>query len=1695
MTTLSASVLGEQDGTASVNRDRERSLSAEETTTLRAFVGATLAERALAPMRLADFLELAPRIAGALARLHDEGILHKNIAPRTISVDEELSSVAIIDLRFASYMPREQPHAAPPGGLEGALEYMAPEQTGRMNRRVDARADLYALGIVFFELLTGRLPFEAEDALGWVHAHIAIAPPSPSELTRQVPMVVSAIVLRLLMKDADDRYQTARGLEHDLARCRDALAREGVIEPFAICQNDLQGRLASPQRLYGRDRELAILLGVVDRIVEGGRLEVVIVGGYAGVGKSALIHELYKPVTRVRGLFVSGKFEQYNRGTPYYTLVVALRELTRQILTQPEPELAKVRARVLAALGINGKLITDVVPELALVIGEQPPIAELGPTEAQNRWKLVFLSFLRAVARLDLPIIVFLDDLQWADSSTLDLLAALAADTDLRSIGFVFAYRDNEIDAGHPLALTLEKLRRGSAKVHAIELAPLDLPSTAALVADTLRTVPSRARTLAHLVHRKTAGNPFFAGEFLKALSQEGLLSFDHEARAFRWDVDRIDAKAITDNVIDLLLERLERLPPRTRRALTLASCIGTSFRLTHLAEVTGEALRAVAQDLFPAMKDELITSVGAAYPRVVPREQEAASALYRFEHDRIQQAAYSRMDEGERRLTHLAIGRVLLAQSSDPERDDALFSIVNQLDQGRALIDDPAEELRLFALNVAAGQRAKAAAAYLPALGYLRAAKELEPAGAWEQSYRQQLEFTCDLVECEYIAGNAAEAMRLLDEALGRTTDLVDTGRINRIRLDIYQNGGRYAEGLAFGIAALRQFGVEIPETTAEINAAFGVELGRIREILGARRVADLLDGPPMQDATARTLIRLFGQLNTLAYIAKPELYPLFSAKSVIVAMQAGNGVVSARAYSPFGVLQVVAFDDLDAAYAYSTLAIELCERFDDVTARGVVLYGRGALIAPWREPFGVALGWLEAAIRASLDTGDLAMATIAWADLPLLRFARGDALAEVSAAAGQCAVNARRAGNPATSETMQTFKMLAEALLGRTASPVSLSQGALDEADLTVRAAQGQAFEAAMYHLVRMILTFMHERFEEAQSAAIAAAPVSHCFAGRIGSMLYQFYRALIFAALASGAEPAEQTACRAELDAARATFTRWALRGPENFRSRATLLDAEAARLDGRPFEALALYEASAKAARASGFTHDEALARELAGKLLAGAGQELGALAHLDAAARGYEAWGATRKAQALRKRYPALAPPAPLAGSAKAEDADLVERGAAVDLQAFIGAAQAISSEIDTERLIQRVMTVTLQSAAAERGALLRAHAEELTVIASAQSDKGEISVSLSGPDAPAPAWSPQPGVVQYVKRTRESVVLDDAARDARFTIDEQLAGTAPRSVLCAPLLRQGELMGVLYLENNLTAGAFTRERTLALEVLASQAAISLENASLYGELRRENAERRRAEEEVRSLNAHLERRVRARTVELEAANKELEAFGYTLSHDLQAPLRAIDGFSAALVEDYGASLDQGARGYLDHLRASSQRMRELIDDMLKLARIASSELEDDEVDLSALARDVIASIRAAEPSRAVVWTIPDGLRARGDLRLLKIVLENLLGNAFKFTSKRPRAHVELGAQRGSDGKIAYFVRDDGAGFDMARAAKLFGAFQRLHRASDFAGTGIGLATVQRIITRHGGRVWAEGAVGGGATFSFTLEVS
>src|SRR5262247_2720410 len=1179
------------------------------------------------PMEVGRFLRLAVAVTSALGKLHQRGLIHKDIKPANIMVDCADGHVRLTGFGIASRLSRERQAPEPPETIAGTLAYMAPEQTGRMNRSVDARSDLYALGVTLYQMLTGELPFTAPNLIELVHCHIARRPVPPAERTPDLPLAISAIVMKLLAKTPEDRYQTAAGVAADLRHCLTAWETSGgSVEPFLLGAHDVPDVLRIPEKLYGREPEVRALLAAFERVVARGIPELVLVSGFSGIGKSSLVHELHKAP---HGLFVSAKFDQYRRDIPYATLAQALQILVRQLLVKSEAELAVWRESILNALGANGRLAVDLVPALEILIGPQPPVPDLPLREAEERFLSVLGRFLAVFARSDHPLVLFLDDLQWFDSATLKFLTRVVSPPMNGALLAIGAYRDNEVGPDHPLRLMLESVRQAGALVQDIVVGPLSRDDLTRMVAESVGCGLRQAEPLGRLIHDKTAGNPFFASQFLTTLCEAHLLAFDPAQGAWRWDIDNIHAQGFTDNVVELMVEKLQRFPTVTQEALQRFACLGHSTDTATLAVVRGGTAEAVHAELWDAVREGLVSRRGDAY---------------RFLHDRVQEAAYALIPADRRPEAHLRIGRRLLSHLSQEAVSDRVFEIVNQLNRGVGLITDLSDRETLRQLNAQAGRRAKHAIAYASARGYLLQATALLRPDAWRTQYEDTFTVHLERCECEYLTGNFDVAQDLSHLILDHARSDLDRAQVHRLRIRLSGLAGRLDDPLPALREALRLFGMPLPESTADLQSASEAETRAVARNLRGRRVAELVDAPAATDPAVQMLISLLAEsISSAGWTGQQSYFPLLTARGVNVCLRYGHTADSSSLYEGYARARVDA-GDVPSAFAFADLALGLAAQCEPPRLQAIVRFRHAFFITPWRRPLATSLPALHQGFAALVQAGDVLYAGYAGINAVELSLEKGDRLDDVLETCRQYADIVTQ--SPRNRYTMRLQQHFIACLQGAPDASTTFEGPGFSTAD------RPTGVPGVRFHTLRQIVCFLFGHYDEALASAGLVEEVLHStvsfglFAPRSFLLVatHYFYHALTLAALYPRATAALQHAFRQTLEEELRRHRHWVDHCPPNFENRYALLAAEVARLDDQDLEAMRLYEQAIRSARENGFVQNEALANELAGRFYLDRRLEKNGYAHLRDAHACYALWGADSKVRHLEQLYSRLAMP-------------------------------------------------------------------------------------------------------------------------------------------------------------------------------------------------------------------------------------------------------------------------------------------------------------------------------------------------------------------------------------------------------------------------------------------------------------------
>ncbi|OMH37943.1 serine/threonine protein kinase [Motiliproteus sp. MSK22-1] len=1416
---------------------------------------------------VSELLDIALQLAHTLGGMHSHDIVHKALTPENILFDPSSGTIALSGFGIASELDQELQAVQMSGHLEGPLPYISPEQTGRMNRDLDYRSDYYSLGVLLFELMTGKLPFQADNLLEWVHSHISRLPSAPHEIVPEVPEAVSAIILKLLAKSPEARYQSAEGLMHDLVRCADILAAGQVLEPFDLGEKDVVQKFLVPQALYGREPELQELFGLFEAAVAG-RNEFCLVHGYSGVGKSALVNEIDRPLVRERGFLVQGKFDQFQNSESYTALSAAFRGLVQQVLAEPEECLAEWRQRLLDALSPNARLVMDLVPELELVIGHQPAVPELPPAEVRNRLHIVLTAFLRVFAGEGHPVVLFLDDLQWSDAPTLELLRRLVTSRELSHLLLIGAYRSNEVGAGHPLRLLLDNLQSRK-NIRQLPLGLLDRNSVAHLVADALCREPDETRLLSDMLYEKAQGNPFFTNELLRQLHKEGALSPDPVSGKWNWDLDAVRWSSVSNDVVKFMVDNLRCLQPATQGVLQLAACIGGTFDLHTLSVIYERPVAKTAAALLPALKQHIVLPLHSDY-RLVGEGPEGEHAVaesteslefnptYRFQHDRVQQAAYALIDVRRLREVHLSVGRLMLQHTGDQVPEERLIDIVGHLNEGRCLIESTAEQLYLAELNLRAGIRARHSSAYDEALKYLKVAAELLPADSWTEVPELMQALAVETQQCAYLTGNTEEADSWIEVILTHVHSDLERSDILATRTRQYATLGRMEESILSAIQGLALLGVKLTDRPGDAEIA--EERRLVKENLGERRISELVAAPLVQDPATLTAMRLLMEIFPAAFLSgSGKLFPYLVLKAVNLSLRHGNCPESAFAYAAYGMLLCGEFDEPAVGYQYGQVGLEINERLDDLTLRARVIYVYAMFVHHWSCHWSSLTPWFRKGIEAGYQSGDLLYLAYSAQDCVIW-----DPTLDLETAYRQHAENLEIVRDCAYQDSLDSgtlFLQLQRNLLGLTDAPCSLSDDDFNEEQCLAGMRQRQFMTGvANYHIYSAEICLLYGDYNKALSHVRAQD-------GLIKSamslpQLVRFY-GVAFLTLAThypDMEADEQALTLLRLQADLERMTRWADNCEENFRHLQYLMEAELERLYGRSEAALKRYDAAIDTARESGFLRDEATACERAARHLLALGQRRSAEGYLRGAHRIYDRWGAHRKVTLLEQEFSVLQE---LVAGVNVCDTR-VELGD-LDLASVMKASREISGEIVLDQLLKTTMGILLENAGGQWGCLVVRRDGNLVVEAAKLPAEGLSTEHLAvhslvptadGEKVPLPVT-----LISQVLHSEEAVVLHDATAEGPFVQDPYILQFCPASVFCVPICRE-RFEGALYIENNLASGVFTGERVEIIRLLAAQASVAIENARLY--------------EQVQDYSRTLEDKVAERTDRLEQLNQNLQ---------------------------------------------------------------------------------------------------------------------------------------------------------------------------------------------------------------------------
>ncbi|MBS1560203.1 MAG: AAA family ATPase [Bacteroidetes bacterium] len=1406
-------------------------------------------------MDISDVLSIGVQLANALDAVHSAGIMHKDVKPENVIVVPETLQTFLTDLDIASELKQEHAEAAEVGELSGSLPYIAPEQTGRMNRAVDYRADFYSLGALLYEITTGRRPFHANDAMEMIHCHIARQPEPISVLRPDAPEALRSIIHRLMAKTAEDRYQSAFGLAEDLRRCQQEWSASGTIQPFLLATHDASDRLLIPQTLYGREADIQAIVDTFERSANG-TTQFMTVCGYSGIGKTSLINEVQRSIAVRRGHFVSGKHDQYQRNLPYSALVQALERLIRQILSEPDAMLEEIRASIIDALRDQGSVITEVLPVLSILIGPQPDIVETGGLDAQRRFNETLTAFLGAVASPKHPLVLFLDDMQWADSATLSFIEHLTTSTEL-SLMFVLSYRDNEVPPTHPLMGCISVLERGPSAYRQLRLHPLTVEHVCELLHDALARSHDDVRPLAEILCRKTDGNPFFVNQFLKTLCERSSLYYSKSEKQWQWDLDDIIQGGMTDNVVELMTQKLRSFSPSVQHTLNIAAAIGGEFDLSLIATVNND-LRGTAEQLWEPLREGLVYIDGAVSLADVIQSIDddlslANSIRVRFQHDRIQQAAYALVSEDERALVHHRIGRAMFERSRTTDRD-SIFEIAAQWNAGRRYCVLEEDILVLLQLDLKAALHALASAAFASARVYALTALENIPPNGWERHTELTRTIHETLAECDVLCAEFEHLDTICTTLTKHATMPAHSVLVYDVLRRSYIAQMRFPDAIDAALKAVALLGVKFPAKPTTAHAA--AKLIQLKMMVGRKTPEDLRALPDLHDDRVYQIVRITAEIASAVYMTWPELFPLLLLKQMELTLRYGNHRYSASVFIGYAIIQAVALGEVRRAYALATAALSLPDRYNAKELASKNLSAYSFLIQHRVEPLDATYANYTQAYAVAIETGTFEDACLSYECRAFHESFQGKNLQGLLEAARHnhdTVVEWKQDRYTLTTEIyLQTFQLLLDPT-----APTRFHGSWGREEEVFERAERtNDKSMLCSLHLHVAFVSYLHEDFGHALSHLSHGFRDIESMQGSIAEPIFAQYKALLALREAHGARPRARRSALRTARAALRLLRKWALDGPACTQHRVDLVMAEIHRVNGRYLDAFAAYDRSIAQASRFQFLADEGIANELAARMAETIGQSNAAREYARHALDCFRRWGAQGKVALLEQRYPEFVPR--YAGSSSLDTTTTSttsshDRGTSLDLTSVVKASHVLAGEIDIDALLPKLMTIVMENAGAERGMLLLERQGQWLVEAESDLNHGHTRLMHSArPDGHLPL-----SLLSYVVRTHESVVLADAATSRQFMSDDYVVRQQPRSVLCIPITRQHTIIGVIYLENNLVTGAFTDERLEVLNLLSVQMGISIENAMLYESLERKVQERTAALEEEQRKSERL----------------------------------------------------------------------------------------------------------------------------------------------------------------------------------------------------------------------------------------------
>lgn len=1675
-------------------------------------------------------LKIAINLAQVMGDLQDNEVTHMDIQPQNILVQESTLDVKLTGFTFATRIPRQQLSIKNPNLLEGTLAYMSPEQTGRMNREIDYRTDFYSLGVTFYKLFTNQLPFKTTDQMELVHSHIAKTPLTPRESNPEIPLGLSNIIMKLLSKKAEDRYSSSYSLLSDLQHCLKEYQETGDIEAFQLATNDLVKKLQISQKIYGREPQIEHLLEAFE-LVCNGNTRMMLVSGYAGIGKTSLVNEIHKPVMEKKGFFISGKFDQYKKGIPYHAFIEAFKDLMQQILTENDETISMWKERLKETLGSNAPVISELIPELQFIIGERLQSQEFDTQETQNRFNFFFQKFISLYATPETPLVIHLDDLQWVDTASLQLIEVILTSLKTKGLLLIGSYRNNEVTPLHPLLTTMERINKQSHTILEIEIPPLKKEDVNALLVDTLKVTPEESKPLAAVVTEKTQGNPFFINQLLIFLYEERYLNIDLTSGKWSWNIDKITTLNVSENVVDLLILKLQKCSIETQDILKIAACVGTYFDLRLVAKIAEKPVSQVMQYLMKAIYDGFILPSEDVLTYLWSDSKELQDAMlykgpsksFKFLHDKVLQAAYSLASEEDCNNIHLKIGRLLLQKYSSGQIEEHIFEIITQLNKAEHLITDKNERIKCAEMNLMAGSRAMRSAAYGTALNFFKMGLQFLPKDKWKSCYDLTFQINLSSAECEYLLLNFNEASKLFDMIMNYAKTLNEKVQIHTLKVRLFVSSVKYEDAIRSARSALKLMGIDLPSHYLKLHVLKEFVLLKAR--LLSLDLDSIKDFPVVKDARQRDVLTLMALLVTPAYLTSKELFALVVIKGLNLTLKYGNAPTSAYLYACYGIIMNALFNNFKAAFAFGQVALELNRKFEDQKWIGPTKAFVGTFLNHTQNHLRTSVNILQTGYEMSTSIGDFNTAVFSLGMMTVDKYLIGDSLNELQQQIRNSIEYCLKVKSHNRGFVFIALKQTIMALQGETYSLSSMSSEDFDEEDFFNELIKNN-FLITLYfaYTYKIQLCYLADDYEALIKIGLKTDELTFCALGQPMRTENDFYYALGLAASYSQKDPSMQDIYLKKIKTILKRIHTWAQAVPSNNLHKYLLIKAELARLQGKRHEAIESYDQAITSARENGFIQNEAIAAELFAKFYFSLNKPHLAKQYLTDAHYGYYLWGATAKVKELEKKYPSFFPytTAKAYETFEGNTPSINPPEASLDLMAVIKAMHSISREIVLEQLLEQLMKILVETAGATRAALIL-EKEGNWVVEAERSEDGVANLVIASVPLKDKKDNLSLAVVNFVLRTKEQVVLDDPANESIFIADPYIQEKKPQSILCFPLLHQAKVIGALYLENNLTTRAFTPERVEILKLLSTQISTALENSLLYLHQAKLSEELIVTNEKLEDYSHNLEKGVYERTRELNEKNKQLEgtfqqikemqkkmlqqeklvslgAITKNIATDIRNPLNYIYNF-ARLSQDLLEELkDTDAKEALELLRMNLIKIDEQskkADDILTAMLQSSRDIEATKelTDINKLIRDyadlVYYSYYKKDPQFSMtIETNYDPAVGKVNVypQNLGRVFYNVIDNACYATDLKKKERkgdfspIVSITTKSKNNYVSIKIRDNGIGIPEDILTRIFSPF--LTTKPSGKGAGMGLSISHDIIVQdHDGTLRVDSKVG------------